>query len=249
MTEEEKKDTTPEEKPEVDAEAPESEKDEGTEDEKALDTTIDYKAELEKERQAREKAEKALAGDRFKKSKEKREVVEEESEEDEEQPLTPSQLEARLAQERQQTEKIFLAREANQIAGQMAGSEDEKALILEVFKNRSFPSHLSLQEQIEEAYLIANRKKIVGENSELKRALLGKAGVNTDTATTHHDESKGTEPKIAPQDAKAIKEAGFAWNTTSRRYEKKLKNGQILIQDPKTKQTYIAGVQRSPSGS
>jgi hypothetical protein len=230
-------------KEDADAAAAAAANEDGDEDEEAeeeIDKEIDYEAELKKEREAREKAERALADKRFKAAEKKRKEEPEEVDEDEEEkPLTKKELQSLLQQERLETEKRLNEARAIEIAKTITSSDAERDLVLEIHKNRTFPAHLSLQEQIEEAYVIANRKKIVGENSELKRALKGKAGVVKNPAGTHRDAPASTEPKISPEDSAGIKAAGYSWNGTLRRWEKKLGNGDILVSDPKTKKTSI----------
>jgi hypothetical protein len=201
-----------------------------------VDNKPDYDAELKKERDAREKAEKALAEKRFKDSQNKKR---DDDPEDLDKPLTRKELQEVLISERQENQKIIQSTRIDTIAKSLSGSEAEKNLIIEIHKNRTFPSHLSLEEQLEESYVIANRKKLIGERNEALRALKGKDGVNRNPATTHQETRPGSEPKIAPQDAQAFKDAGFVWNGTSRQYEKKLSNGDLLVRDSKTKQTRI----------
>lgn len=201
------------------------------------DNKIDYEAELAKEREAREKAEKALADKRFKEAERKRK--EGSGDDDETKPLTKAELRELLAEERQATQKEVRSVRAEEIAKGLTGSEAEKNLVLEIFKNRTFPPHLSLEEQLEESYVIANRKKLVGERNEALRALKGKDGVNKDAAGTHHDAPPGKEPQLSAQDKAAVTAVGVVWNATSKRYEKKLKSGKILVWDVKNKQTYL----------
>lgn len=231
--EEEKKETTEE----VDVVAEETEtteveeKEEQEQEEQNLD--LDDKAieaELEKERKGKPDPEKAKKA--FEERQAKREEKQEESEE---KPLTRKDLlevEEKVRSEMRKDRALELAKG-------MAGSDKEAELIVEKWKNRSFPEHLTLSEQIEEAFVITHRKKLMGERNEALRALKGKRMVNTDAASTHQEEKKPGEPKIPPQDAQAFKASGFVWNGTSRQYEKKLPNGDLLIRDSKTKETRL----------
>lgn len=201
--------------------------DESTEEgsEKTTDTDdADYEAELEKERKGKPDPKKAK--DAFKERQSKHQDDEEESDNDK--PLT-----------RREAEKILQEGRALDIANNMANSPKEAELIVEKWKNRTFPTHLSLTQQLEEAYAITHAKKLVGERNEAIRALKAKAGVNKNTATTHREPAAATEPKLSPADASGLKNAGFAFNGVSRRYEKKLSNGDMIIQDPKTKKTFF----------
>lgn len=188
-------------------------------------TELDIDAELEKERKGRPDPNKAKEA--FKKREEKRE-----EDTDEEKPLTRKELEQILANER----KLGVRDSVLTVAQSLTSNPKEAELLVLKWENRTFPSNLSLAEQMEEVYVITHKNKIIGENKELKRALRGKAGVNTNPAGTHQDPPKGTEPQLSPADAHAIKAAGFVWNGTSRQFEKKLKDGSTLIRDSKSKQ-------------
>src|SRR3990167_5399906 len=174
-----------------------------------LENQIDYKAELEKERNAREKAEQALAEKRFKSSQQHREEIPEKEEEIEEKPLTARDLEIALSKQRQEVQREFRSNQISDIAKSMSQSDDEAAYIVEIHKGMTFPSHYSLQDQIEASHAIANRKRILGENSELKRALKGKEGVETGSAATHHDAPKSKEPFLSPSLKQVVIQRGF----------------------------------------
>lgn len=205
---------------------------------------IDYEAELKAERDRRAKAEKELADRAFREREAKRKDKDgkgEDDEQDEDKPLTARQLQAVLAGERERTQKVLDAQRITDIAKGMAGSTAEADLIVEIHKNRSFPSTMTLQEQLEEAYIIANRKKIVSQNAELKRALSGRTTVSKDAASTQRDGTVGAETKLEAHDAQAIKASGMVWDGTKRMYKKPLGNGKKhLYFDPKTKKRFVA---------
>ncbi len=249
MTNENKTETTTEEEIKVDAEdttevATEEEEsnddsestDGDSEDEskaKDTDNEIDYDAELERERKGKPDPKKARVA--FKERTEKREETI-----DEDQPLTRKDLVTMEAKVRNE----FYADRALEIAKGMAGNEKEAELIIEKWRNRTFPSHLTLKEQLEEAYVITHRKKILGQNSELKRALKTRDNVNRNPAGTHHEPSEGNEPQIPAPERQAFAAVGFLWNNKSRRYEKKLPNGNILVRDSKTKKTTVVKMRK-----
>lgn len=199
---------------------------------------IDYAKLLKEEQDRADKAEKALAEKRFK-SKRTEEPVVPTYEDDEEKPLTANAVMDIIAKERSETEKMFKQAQIEDAVSNMAGTEAEKELILEIHKNRQFPGHLSVSEQVEESYLIANKKRLLGENAELKRAVLGKSTVSRNSASTHHDKQQAGEPDLSAGDRQAITEAGFKWSGSNRRFEKKLPNGKIMYRDPKTKQSVV----------
>ena len=86
------------------------------------------------------------------------EEVEEESKED---PLTASQLENILAKERQTTGHLIQGARIRELANKLAGSDAEAKLIVEKHKNRIWHDHLALEDQVNEAYVLANSKKII----------------------------------------------------------------------------------------
>jgi len=227
-------------------EVDETKVDEATDEEAVSDieNKIDYEAELKELREAKAKADKAAADIAFKLREEKRKVtsgdyVDTPIGTEEDRPMTTREFQQLMAEERQATQKILQEGKIAELASAIASSPAEAELIKEIHKSRIFPSHLTLQEQVEESYIIANRKKILGENSELKRALRAKSSVSSNSATTHQDPLPSKEPQLAPGDKQAILGAGFSWNAISRRYEKKMSNGRILIRDSKTGQTQL----------
>lgn len=202
-----------------------------TEVEETKGDSAQLEAALKREREAREKAEKAAAETSFKLREERRRQKEEPEEVDEDKPLTAKDLQRLMAEERETTQKMLQESETKKLAEGLSENPTEQALILEVYKNRSFPAHLSLSEKLEEAYLIANKDRVFGENKELKRALLGKRTVSKDTASTQQDEPAGSKPKLAPADAQEYERTGYTWNDKQRRWQKKLSNGQILVKE------------------
>lgn len=185
-----------------------------------------FEAQLQIEREARKKAEEASAELAFKLRERKRQV---EDDAEDEKPLTASQIQSILAQERETVRKEMQSTEINKLASNFTTDANEKELILEIHKNRTFPAHLSLEEQLEEAYILANKKRLLGENSELKRALKSRQGSYKDSSTTHQDSPTSSPTKLPAKDVQEYVRLGFKWNETSRRYEKKLSNGQILV--------------------
>lgn len=215
MTEEEKAikaAMTTKVKEDVDANTDESEKDKKEE-------AIDYKVELEKEKLARKKAEEALAANAFKDRKSKRDEESEESEEeDEDKPLTHREMSELLERQTQKTRKELQVEIIRDLATKMADTPEEADYIIEIHKNRTFPSHLSLSEQLEESYAIANRKKLKSQNSELKRALGGKENASKDGEAGHRDGMRGSEPQLSAGDKIALK--GFTWDATRGMFKK-----------------------------
>ena len=209
---------------EDDIEEADDSEDEEESDEDSDNKEIDYDAEIEAEKK-RGKPDPAKAKDAFKERKEKREG-------EEDKPLTKRELQEILAEERKQNQ----SREAFTLARTLAGSDKEAQLVVEKWKNRSFPGDLSLEEQIEESYVITHRKKLLGERNEALRALRNKSGVNKNGAGSYREGTKGNQPKTSAEATNAFKAAGYTWNGTSRQFEKKLADGSMLVRDAKTKQ-------------
>lgn len=213
-----------------------------TEEVKKENSQFDYEAELKAERERAEKATQAAADLAFKlrdkKRKEKEEAVvdeEPEDDDDDDKPLTARQLQSILAKNTQDTEKRLQAAAINEKAGKLAQSDSERNLIIEVHKNRTFPAGMSLDEQIEESWVIANRKRILAQNEELKRSLKSRETASDNAASTHRDPGPSSEPKMSANDANAIKASGFIWDGARRLWKKPLRDGKsFLYKDPKT---------------
>lgn len=229
-----------EETEETEEETEETDESNDTESEEAEDSkeSKESKENIEKELDDEIEKEKNFgkpdpnkAKDAFKERKQKRDV---DADEDDK-PLTRKDLQSVRDSIRQEV----LEENAMEIAKRITGSDKEAQLVVLKWKNRSFPEGLSITEQIEEAYVITHRKKLIGERNEALRGLKGKDIANRNAAGTHRDAIKGNAPKMAAQDQEAIVASGFTYNGTSRRYEKKMQNGKTLILDPKTRATYL----------
>lgn len=258
MTDEDKKkkteatpvDVTPEEDEAADDDAEDDESDEETEEESEEESDdesedskdeddssskkkeeLDLDAEIEKERKAGD-PDPAIAKKAFEDRKTKRGTTDEKGDK----PLTQKDLadfEAKIRKDAQQERAL-------EIATGLAGSEKEAELIVLKWQNRTFPKNLPLVDQIQEAFVITHAKKLVGERNEALRALKGKQGATRIAPGTHRDAIRsGAEPKMSPADAAVIKQSGFKWSHTNKRFEKKLSSGAMLIRDPKTKQVRL----------
>lgn len=210
--------------------------------------SIDYEAELAREREranneaaGRKKAEDALADDAFRKRESKRKEGKGDDEgADDDKPLTANQLQEILRQDRDQTRKELQGEIIRDKVGKLSGSQAEADLIIAIHKNRTFPAGLTLDEQLEEAYAIANRKRIMGQNSELKRALRSKGDRSKDGSSSHRDSTAVGAPKMSNADRTAILAAGFIWNGVNQKYEKSLAGGKkVLYYDPKNKKRWV----------
>lgn len=206
--------------------------DENDSQDSSKEDEIDYDAELEAE-QKRGKPDPSKAREAFKERDNKRDT-----DADDDKPLTRKDI----ADVEARVERRVLAGQALDIARKMAGSDKEAQLIVAKWTNRTFPAGTTLQDQIEEAYVITHSKRLIGTTNEAMRALKNKNNVRTGAAgATHRDSADASEPKMNAADAASYKGAGFVWNGQKRVYMKSLKNGKMfLYKDPKTKKQWTA---------
>ena len=226
------------------------------EDESPEDKTKREAAEaLEKERQdelARERARAKKAEDvaadlafklRDKKRKEKDEKADDEDEDDDDEddkPVTKRDMQAMLDRNTQKTRKEMQATIIAETVKKIADSPTEAELIIEIHKNRTFPEGMPLEEQLEEAQAIANRKRTAQQNAELKRALQGKENASDDAAGTHRDGAPSATPHMNSVDSRAILAAGYVWDGKTKLFIKQLNGGKkILTYDPKSKKRAV----------
>lgn len=150
---------------EEEAGAAESELEQGVETSEEEDSggeNIDFEAELEKERQR--------LGKKIDKERDKRLEAERNK------GITREEAE-KIADERiSQIEKRVLRSRAELAAEKLARSQAERDLILHHYDN-SIISTGNIDEDIDNAYTLANKKKIQGTISELKKAAMSKRNV------------------------------------------------------------------------
>jgi hypothetical protein len=222
-----------------------AEDEEGGEEKGNADSSkIDYEDELKKERERGRQ--EGFAEAEFKRRENKRkkkpedasedEDKEDVDEEDEDKPLTAKQVRELLERDRQQTRKELQSGAIRDIAGRLTKNPHERDLIIEIHKNRIFPEGLSLEEQLDEAQAIANRKRVKAQTDELKRSLQGKNGKNDNPAVTRRDAPITSEPKISAKDVQSMKAQGFVWDGALKIYKKPIGNNKFYFFNPKTKQ-------------
>jgi hypothetical protein len=216
---EEVEESTPDEQPQTDTSQDED--------------SAQLKAQLEKERKAREESERKLEITR-QKSRERWERKQEQNdgEEEADAPLTASALEAILSQREEKLRKEMQSQRISEVANKFASTPEEKDLVLETYRNRQFPEHLSLEEQLEEASLIAFKHRYKGERAELIRAAKGKVASSSSYSSTQQDSAESNAKKIGGADGAEMSRIGFTWNSANKRYEKKLGNGKVLTKYP-----------------
>lgn len=204
---------------EEDPESPDLDNNDEDEDDEDIDDQM--------QRERKGKPDPDRAQDAYRKREDKRK-----GEDDEDKPLTKRQLEEILARDRKERRE----QDARAIASTLSKKPKVVELLVEKWKNRTFPENLTLQQQMVEIYGGTYANKLIGEKNEALRALRNKGRVNRDSSSTHRDgqPSKG-QPKLPPADLRAIQGMGYKW--VSNRWEKQLANGGKLIRDPKTKRT------------
>lgn len=153
---------------------------------------IDYKAELEKERKRREKAEYTLRK-RNEEDKQRRETSY--VDDDDIDARIDAKVEARLNQMRATQVSDVI----DEVLGSVGSSPEERELIKYHYENSVIQSGLSraaVQEDMRKAKLLANASKYERENAELaetvksKRAMGKSGGTNQDKASYSEDLSK-----------------------------------------------------------
>jgi hypothetical protein len=221
---------------EVETEEVETETEEESEEEESEESIdpskdqTDYKALAEAELQRRKDAEQALIKERIKRKKPEDEETEAD---DEYKPLTAKDLAAFEARIVERTQKELQESRALEVARRFTSSEAEAQAAVVYFKSRVVPTG-NLEEDVQFAVAGMNSKKILAQNSELKRALKGKEAVST-TGDTHRDAPKGGTPKITSEIVASLKRAGFTLDGTSKRWIKKIGKTNGLYYDVREK--------------
>ena len=222
------------------------ESDDDSEEDKNLDKDDqekpDWKQVAEDERKSKEKAEKALSEDRYKQSERKRKEVDiEDDEEEEEKPATVSQIEQIINKNNAAIRKETRAAQTRVIAKELTNSDDEADAVVAVYENpeRVFPSHLSHEEQMQEAHSIAHGPRSKAKVEELRRSLKSKATKGESSAEdTHPDkQTKAKEPKLDTDVKKILLDQGY--KLVKGRFEKKLPNGKTMYYDLDTKKPIV----------
>ena len=167
-------------------------------------------------------------------------VQEEEEEQDEdERPVTRRELADMLAEQVHRNTLVTQEDSIVELSESLGQTSQEAELIRSIHANRIFPVGMPLREQMAEAAAIANVKRVEARNAELTRKIQSQNTVSRNTATTHRDPQVSLEPEMAPDLKVSMQRAGYIYNSTSRRYEKKLPNGKTLVKEP-NKAPYLA---------
>jgi len=175
---------------------------------------IDYKSELEVEKKRRERAEFAL----YKSKQDKKEEPEEKTDFDpsEIKNLIKEAIGGELGVVRHELDKARV----EQMAHDRATNSGEADLILWHYTNSIKPTG-NLKEDMDNAYVLANRKKFVQENSEAKRALLSKDKKGAGSGAGQKPKPKSEVPQLSDSDKKFIESSGMKWNPESEQFEGK----------------------------
>lgn len=158
---------------------------------------------------------------------------------DADKPLTRADLASIQQEATDAATRIANASAALTIARSLAASDKEAQLIVLKWQNRSFPAGMSLDAQVQEAYAIANTKRLIGERNEALRVAKNRGNANQNGAATHRDGAPAGEPAMSDADKLGLKQAGFEWDGAKRLYKKSLKGGkQFLYKDMKSGKTW-----------
>lgn len=203
-------------KPEVETQASENQEETTEETTDESESTeeesqdVDYKEELEALQARLEGKEKQLEQAEFTIEKIKKDRKG--SSQDDIQKL----IEQEIAKRFDSVEKTALQSSAEQLAQSVARNDDEAKLILFHYKN-SIISSGDLRSDIENAQILANRKRIQGELEELKRSMSAPKAKSAGGSGTK--KSSVEVPKLSPKEASFIQSAGMKWNPKNNRYE------------------------------
>lgn len=174
--------------------------------------SIDYKAELEREKERRIKAEKVI---------EKRKKIEKE-EEPIEPTLTQEEIDERIEQKvDERLEEKMAARDrprAEMMARELASSEDEAKLIMHHFDS-SIKHTDNLLRDMENAQALANKGRLTAINRELKRSLKSKETAGTGAGAGQKPESGAPEPRLSAADKEFVVKFGGKWDPKRGEYK------------------------------
>jgi hypothetical protein len=160
----------------------------------------------------------------------KKEVLDEDEPEDEDdKPMTKREAREFLAQQSHQTLVESNTERIIDYSESIADSPQQAEYMRQLHKNRTYPSGMSIREQMEEVYATANFKREQAKNIELARKIQSQDTASRDTATTHRDPQAGTEPKLESDMKTSLTRVGYTFNNQTRNYEKKLPNGNLLV--------------------
>lgn len=217
--------TTSEEKPE-EAESEESNDPEESEnsDEPSKEDTSDYDKELKRIEQDKEEKRKGYAMRKGKKD---------DDEEEEEQEDIDEKIQKAVKEAVAGVQKDVQRSNVETLLRQQTGSDSEFKLALHHYDNSINPSG-SVNDDVENAVLLANKHRLKGVESEKKRS--SQSEDTRSHSETEQRKRSSAEPNISA-DAKArLERSGFQFNSQSGMYERKVSDRLTMRLDPKTGQ-------------
>lgn len=206
---------------------------EESENSSSQEDTTDYDSLIEAERNGG-KPDPVKAKERFERKRAEQAQQSDESDEpaeldDDERPLTRKEAQSFLAQERQRIVNEANAERIIELAHEYADNDRQAEFILEVHRNRIYPEGMSLRDQLAEAKAVADYKRIQVKSVEMGRKIASQQNASRNTASTQRDPQPALAPNIAGDMKASLQRAGYTFNNQTRRYEKTLPNGKLLV--------------------
>lgn len=200
----------------------------------------DYEAIAEAERKRAEAAELAAAEEAFKRREASRRAgLPPPVEDDPDKPLTRSEFESLMREERHKLQKDALEGAAMQFARSHTANEAEARAVVQFYKSRVVPTD-NLEEDILFAVGGLRHRQVIAEKGELARKIRSQETAGRSSATVHREQAPAGEPKLSPQDAAVLKQQGMSWDGARRVYRKPLGNGSKFFNyDPKSKRRWV----------
>lgn len=158
---------------------------------------------------------------------------------EEDRPMTRAEVQELLNRNTHDTILASQKTEIQNTSEDIAETPEEAELIRTIHANRVYPVGMSIREQMQEAQAVATIQRERAKNGELARKIQSQNNVSRNTATSHRDPQAPLEPDLAPDLKDSMKRSGYTYNSSNKRYEKKLPNGKILLKE-KDKAPYLA---------
>lgn len=211
----------------------------GEEEKKEDHLQIDYSQKLNAEK--KRIADKFKAAEAFRERKSRRSndsADESEDTQHDEEKLTVQELIRILDERDKKHEERFFQDKMETAARELASSDDEAAAIVQYAQTRIVPTG-DYQEDVRLAFGALNYERLVAQNAELKRALIGKTATRKDAVSEGEHDSTSSEPKnVSAADRALLKNSGFTWNAGRKVYQKvNEKTKRKIIFDPRTQIT------------
>lgn len=190
---------------------------EGNTSEEKSEEEIDYKAELAKTKKSLSKAEHKIV--ELKKGKET--PKDEDDPWNDEDPETPDPKKL-VEEEVTKFKQEFVSDAVEEAIDSLTDNPDERELIEFIYENRLVKtgySRKAIQADIEAAHLLANSKRFMTENAELKRAVVAKKTITNSGAGNNQDRPE-SEPQWSDADKALFQGFGVDPNKDPRKLAK-----------------------------